>query len=531
VPQLAAAGVRVAVPHRVASRFPPRTSVVEVNQDGIELIVRGADRVVDVTFDGRRIWSFWVARDTIATRGFHRRVTWPERMERFLNGRSRVTVVDHVDDVTLYDGELTFGDGDGRVAFVNKAGLEISLDKSGRFSPTFSVRSDEHLAPLLDAMERLVEVLGRAGVAAFPAWGTLLGAVREQNLLGHDSDADLSYLSRSSVPVDVIRESFELQRLLNANGFETYRYSGAAFRIQVVEGDGTTRGLDLFAAFYGHGRLYVMGEVGADYREDWLTPLTTCRIADREFNAPARPDKMLEAMYGPSWRVPDPAFQFVTPPDVKARLNGWFRGLAPDQREWEAELARHRRLDRRPSGLARLLHEEEPGDATVLEVGIGRGSDSLWLARRRRTVVGYDFASKAGRAARRIATRRGLDLSIRHLNFSELRSVLGEGARVAHQDGPRVVLARHVLDAVSGQGRENVARFASMCLRTGGRLYADVWTGSGPGDFGIRPMTLDDVVSVIESSGGSVASAEVLPESNGEPRSPGSVCRVVAEWT
>ena len=78
------------------------------------------------------------------------------------------------------------------------------------------------------------------------AYGTLLGAVREKRFLGHDSDADLAYVSEFSNPCDVVRESFRLQRVIHERGFRTYRYSGAAFRVDVVEGDGVVRGLDVF---------------------------------------------------------------------------------------------------------------------------------------------------------------------------------------------------------------------------------------------------------------------------------------------
>ena len=79
---------------------------------------------------------------------------------------------------------------------------------------TFDTRSDEHVAPLLDSIEEVLAALAEAGIEAFPAYGTLLGAVREQHLIGHDSDADLGYVSGHGHPYDVIRESFRLQRRL-----------------------------------------------------------------------------------------------------------------------------------------------------------------------------------------------------------------------------------------------------------------------------------------------------------------------------
>ncbi len=302
--------------------------VRRVDADGVGLVVLGSDRVVDVLFDGRRIWSFWVRRDTEPGRGAARpvrTVAWPPAMRPHLSGTGSVTLRDHVSGADVWSGEVRFTDDDRRVDFVDRQGHPIALDKANRFSPVFSERTAADLDPLLDAMTELLEVLAGAGVAAFPAYGTLLGAVREGDFLGHDSDADLGYVSSRSNPVDVIRESFELQRVVAAAGYRTYRYSGLAFRVDVVEADGATRFLDVFGGFLDGGRLYLMGEIGTPFERDWLLPLGTVSLRGRDYPAPARPEKLLEAMYGPSWKVPDPAFKFETPRET----HRWSRRSRP----------------------------------------------------------------------------------------------------------------------------------------------------------------------------------------------------------
>ena len=72
-------------------------------------------------------------------------------------------------------------------------------------------------------------------------------------MLGHDSDADVGYVSEHEDPVDVVRESFRPPARAGRLGFETSRYSGAAFRVQVAEGDGVIRGLDVFGGFLTAG--------------------------------------------------------------------------------------------------------------------------------------------------------------------------------------------------------------------------------------------------------------------------------------
>lgn len=443
----------------------------KVDDEGLRLLAVD-DRPLDVCFDGRRVWTFWTLRDTTGT-GPVRRIPWPGPLVRHLHGRSRVSVRDSAAGREYFSAELSLGDGDGRIEIRNERGVELGTDKSGKLVPTFAGRPEAELAALLDATEAVVAALAETGIEPFLAYGTLLGAVREGTVLGHDSDADLGYVSRFHDPVDVVRESFRVQREFNQRGWSTYRYSGAAFRVDVSEGG---VGLDVFGGFLDRGRLWLMGEIGTDYERDWLFPLTTVELAGRRMPAPARPEKLLEATYGPGWRVPDPAFRFTTPRRTVRALEGWFRGTQPGIRYWERRAGpRSDQGLRDPSVLARraaALATEL--DAEVLDVGAGRGADSLWLARQGLPVTAYDYVPRALAGAARAAEAEGLALEVRRLNLTEWRSVLAEGTRLAHDPRPRVVLARHVLDATSGFGRESLVRLCAMALRQGGQLLADV---------------------------------------------------------
>ncbi len=509
----------------------------QVDQSGISLRGVADDRALDVLFDDRRIWSFWSLRDTDEARD-GRRVAWPTRMLRFLHGDSEVVVRDHVSGHELHRAELHFGTEQGtstepaaRVAFVNKQGLAISLDKSGRFHPEFSVRSAEQLAPLLAAMHQVIEVVGEQGIEAFPAYGTLLGAVREQNFLGHDSDADLGYVSAHTSPVDVVLESFRLQRAVAARGMHTFRYSGGAFRVDVTESDGSVRGLDLFGGYLtgppGQQRLYLMGEVGVDFEESWLRPFGTVTLAGDTFPAPARPEKLLEAMYGPGWMVPDPAYKFETPQHTVDRLDNWFRGFSPHRNEWLRNTEHTGSPLNAPlSDLARRLKRDEQPGTHVLDLGAGRGTDALRLARSGFPTTAYDYATRTLGGAQRRAERRGLPLQVRTLNLTQLRAVLHEGARVARTDGPRAVLARHVLDATTARGRDGVLRLASMALRGGGRAYLQFRSGGEPLGEGMYVVGADAVTAQVERLGGTVTECRTETD----PQTGASDTTVVAHW-
>jgi SAM-dependent methyltransferase len=533
-------------------------SRVQVDNDGIVAASR-SEIVLDVLFDGRRIWSFWLHRDgqSVDSRGRDGAtfVPWPGVLRRFLHGTTTLRLVEHVTGDVLFEQEVTLGDAPPgtRIAVVTPKGQPLGLDKSNRLSQTFDTRSEEHVAPLLDSIEVVLGALKEAGVDAFPAYGTLLGAVRGGKLIGHDSDADLGYVSEYTHPVDVIRESFRLQRRLAEMGYEISRYSGAAFKVDVVEGDGMVRGLDVFGGFLHDGHLVLMGEIRAPFKHDWIFPLGSTTLEGRELPAPANTDKFLAATYGPSWRVPDPAFHFETPRSTHRRLNGWFRGTRVNRPEWDRTWSRPFRSggpSPNPTSLAWWLHEQEKDAALVVDVGCGRGTDIAWLARQGVPGVGLDFSPRGFAAVAEQVADEGLPAELHPFNLGELRHVLGWGAVLARRPGPRVVLARHIAEATDGKGRRNLWRFCEMVLGDGGRLYLEfLMPGEGGAGFArnnfLRMLDPERVVAELKARGGRVVHREELtpgrpvgaettekPSPNQTSQQTGGrrICRMVVQW-
>lgn len=481
------------------------------------------DEVVDVLFDGRRVWSLWTLRDSEQRAG-ERFSAWPEVLRRFLDGRVRLTLVDHVSGQEVASTEASLGSGEGRVAVVDKGGRPLGLDKSLTLSRLFDSRDKDHLAPLLDSIDTVLEALRGCGIDAFIAYGTLLGAVREGALIGHDSDADLGYVSRYDHPADVIAESFRLQRSLVATGLSVTRYSGLAFRVNIVEGDGARRGLDVFGGFLREGRLYLMGEVGSPFEEEWVRPLSTVTLEGRDYPAPARPERLLEATYGPGWRTPDPAFKFQTPPSTVRRLDGWFRGTRGGRNlDWHR--ASRREMSAavvRPSSLARWVRSREPELATFIDVGCGAGADAYWMAGQGTAAYGLDFRPTHYRAIAARASKEALPVSYDWTNLNELRSALATGARLARLPGPRSLVARHLVDTLDEVGRTNFLRMAEMAVRGSGRLYLQVARAHdgvpasrllAPGRDNLRPMRIDSLIAAVEARRGRVVAREDLVES------------------
>lgn len=522
----------------------PSLSVVSVDEGGVLLAVPDGleDRVVDVLLDGRRIWSFWVLRDSRVEdgRGLAR---WPRSLVPYLDGRATVQVTEHITGRVLARSEVQFGSSAEPVRVADERGRPLAGDYLGKVVPTFEGRSAEQTRPLLDALERVLGALHAAGADAFLAYGSLLGAVREGRLVAHDFDADVAYVSRHQHPTDVARESFALERRLVEMGFGVYRYSGGGFRVGAGEDAADERWIDVFSGFLDGTTLHLMGEVAAEFRPDWIWPLGEAELEGRRFAVPAAPERLLEATYGPSWRVPDPAFRYPRSRAVSRRFNGWFRADSANRRSAQEHFAKlgDTLPPRRPSALARLLHEREPADVRVVDAGAGRCRDGLWLARRGRVVSAYDFVMSAGRPAAAAAAQEGRALELRSLNLLRPRSFLPTGAREARKPGPRAVLARQVADCTNAYGRQGLWRFSAMTLSGGGRLFLEHWTGGGRPSFPRQqPLDTDLVLDEIAGHGGRVlevaehtSAAQDRPVRTARPEAgpqERTVARVVAEW-
>jgi SAM-dependent methyltransferase len=514
---------------------------VRVDDEGVRAR-SGSEVVLDVLFDGRRIWSFWLHRDGELSGAGHL-VRWPSALRRFLHGTTQVRVVAHVSGDVVYDAEVRLGEraqerADGRIAVVNDRGLPLGIDKSLRLAQTFDTRSAEHVKPLLDSIEEVLGALAKAGIDAFPAYGTLLGAVREGRLIGHDSDADLGYVSDFSHPVDVVRESFRLQRALADMGYRISRYSGGAFKVDVAEADGSVRGLDVFGGFLADGNLHLMGEIRTPFRREWIFPLGTCTLEGRELPAPANTEEFLTATYGPGWRVPDPAYKFETPRSTHRRLNGWFRGTRVKRESWDRTYSRLPSEPPvvEPSDFATWVVEQEGGvPERVVDIGCGRGVDDLWFARQGAQVIGLDYAIRGSRPVAGVAAGEDVDLEFRELNLCELRSVLTEGARVARLPGRTVVTARHVADATDQVGREHLWRACAMMLSGGGRLYVEFVSQRGEDDpftrdNHLRTLAVRRVVEELQDRGATVVSRAVTEHEGPDVTTGHRTGRLVVEW-
>jgi SAM-dependent methyltransferase len=522
---------------------------------GIDVSTRGLvvpdslSGAIDVCLDGQRVWSFHPGRDGTPGRDHRLTVPWPRALAHRLDGVADVELVDHVShDVLHSQSDVHFGTGSSRLSVVDEEGHPLAVDKGGRLQRDFSNTETTARDQIMDALERVLHDLREeCGLDAYLMYGCLLGAVRDGHMIGHDSDADVAYLSRYHHPFDIIRECTAATRRMRALGWRVVRMSGANFKVWVPLPDGRRCGIDVFGSFHIGERFLVTGSLTGTLDRSALVPFGTVTLEGREIVAPARPEEVLELTYGPQWRVPDPAFHFDHDPVDVRRMDAWFRAPRRRLRFWQDfyKSPDSTRVPTSGSPFARWVQQwlgEHPegrpgGRAWILDVGAGTGRDAAYFAARGHRVLALDFTARGLRRTARLRRRRRLKVRARTLNLEDLRSVLLTGARLAHQPGRKQVYARGLLDSLAESGRDNFWRFASMVQRRGGETFVEFRTPLSRRDtkfFGPHLRTYlepDDVVREIQSYGGRIVHRErgrdLAPLGEENP----DICRLVVRWT
>jgi len=492
----------------------------------------------DVLLNDLHVWSLQPARDTQQSGG-HLVAAWPKGLHRYLVGRAEVVLRDHVSETVLATGVHVFAGAEDKVVNVtDKDGHPLILDKYGKLIRPLSSEGQDTLDELMDHIERLLQVLNdECGVPAYISYGTLLGAVRNGRLIGHDNDVDLAYVSSYDYPVDVIREAYRIERALSERGWSVRRGSGARINVRLRLSDGTMRYVDVFTSHWVEGVYYMPQDTGFRIDRDAILPLTTVELLGRQLPAPADYEALLAATYGEGWRTPDPSFKYQTPRWLARRIGGWFGGLRTGRKQWDTFYGSHRSsLPTKPTKFAKWVRRNYPADHPIIDLGAGNGRDTLWFAEKGRSVTAIDYCIGVMNRTTSKKGARELPISFEVANFYDTRQVLALGTRLARAETPVDLYGRFLLHSLTAPGRENLLRLASMSLRSGGRLFLEFRTTADadlPHHFtqgGRQFLDPDEVVAQIEARGGRILDRQegqgLAPFDEEDPQ----VCRLVATW-
>lgn len=421
---------------------------------------------MDVKFDDHRVWSVAVppAVEGVVT------IAWPAPIRARLSGLTVLSIHDTVTGELLAARSLRFGASRERLALTDKRGTWLAMTKWDRLGPVLEGSDDDVASRLVRSARRLADDMQSWGYPVYLVGGTLLGIVRNGELLPHDDDIDFAFLSDAQSPADLGLISFDMERRLTDAGYAVARHSLAQLEIVFLDEAGEVdHYIDIFTGFFHEGLYCQPFALRSDLvRRDDLVPTRDIDVNGVPLPAPANPEAWLAYAYGENWRVPDPTFKFKVERGTKRRFESWFgvfnRGRFFWEKHWQGKQEAKGSSGARAA--VKLLLDGMPSRGHVLDLGCGDGRWGQELAAAGHTVVGTDFSLEALRVAR---SNDEHDITLWRINANDRTAMLELGANLIDSRRRWHILCTDVLHGLTFTNRENVFLLMRLVLGQGGR--------------------------------------------------------------
>lgn len=155
----------------------------------------------------------------------------------------------------------------------------------------------------LRVLSFIFPILERLGVNPMICYGTLLGAVRENDFISHDDDMDILYFDGSKSLKEGLQNRLFLADKLEEYGIKCGTKPKWNFHARV---EGIS--VDLFPSWENGENLHVMMERGRlrPVPKEHILPRRDVEFLGFTFKAPANPERFLEDRYGSGWIESDP---------------------------------------------------------------------------------------------------------------------------------------------------------------------------------------------------------------------------------
>lgn len=493
-----------------------------MTSDGVRLASHLLDgrSSIDIRLDGERVWSV----DLLSAS--HRpgeMLPWPQALAPYLDGTAALTVTDSVSGEEIAASPIHLGSRTTPITVTDALGRRLSVNKWGRMGKTFDGANQELRHRILDHLDALVAFCQERDLRPFVVGGTLLGAVRDGAILGHDDDADLAYLSEHTHPSDLALESFRIERDLRDLGYDVVRHSAAHLQLTFRTETGAVESyLDLFTAFFREdGTINQPFHVRGPFPAASMLPMSEVTLEGRTYPAPAVVEDWLELNYDENWRVPLPGYRLRTPHSTRRRFRSWFGTFHFLRDFWEAH---HEMADGDPAsgpasdlrGAHRLI-AQLPVGSRVMDLGCGGGEAALVMAEQGLEVIGVDFSARALHRAAALATAAGVEVETWCLNLNDLRDVARAIERIGEHPDPLHLHLGHLLERMGDVGRKTLLGLLRQSARTGGRITVLVDTLPAPEVTFHDPttwhLTMTDLKAELARFGLGVVNQELLQES------------------
>lgn len=253
---------------------------------------------------------------------------------------------------------------------------------------------------------------------SFAIYGTMLGAVREGDFIGHDNDFDMVYVSKHSDPDAVKAEFVSLCRHLIEAGYwlkpkKTHTW---------IRRRETKQKMDIFFGWFDDEERFHLsyGYHGKPVSREGFDQRTPYMLAGRRLLLPVASPAILEQTFGNGWKSPDPGFKHQSP---SRRINkAYFIDSASlSELYWKQFYRDNNVTDGSP--FAKFVAGRLPPKCTIIEIGCGTGRDAIFFAEHGHAVFGADRAKEGVERASAAAGERKLQACFQVVDASNRQEI------------------------------------------------------------------------------------------------------------
>jgi len=165
----------------------------------------------------------------------------------------------------------------------------------------FYKRTEDNKNALVRDMNSLVSFIkDKLNLDIYLVYGTLLGAIRENDFIEHDNDVDFAYLSRQNNKDDVLNEFYAVQYTLKNHDLLSKKCSNGHLH---VYSPNKRNKFDLWTSFILDNKYSIVPIVDAEIDSSLILPFKTTLFRQYSFLIPNNPPKYLSSIYE-NWTIP-----------------------------------------------------------------------------------------------------------------------------------------------------------------------------------------------------------------------------------
>ncbi|PCJ26892.1 MAG: hypothetical protein COA96_04490 [SAR86 cluster bacterium] len=174
----------------------------------------------------------------------------------------------------------------------------------------FSQYDAAQLTLLVSSIKTLEQLFSNEfGIQLYLTWGTLLGAIRQNDFINYDNDVDLAYLSKKELDFEILEEHEYIVAVLEEHNFSVRRNSKGQIHVRVMpeteSGKGAAFNLDIWTTWARGGKYYHYPDIKGELESKEVLPLVPHTFHDESFLVPTGFGQVLSAFYGENWLKPD----------------------------------------------------------------------------------------------------------------------------------------------------------------------------------------------------------------------------------